>query len=200
MQSQWGTWMMCISTLMSLLLDIFPQAALISQPQVVLQPAEWTDWDLALRVEEACARTERATPWTLPTGAPLLVTRPQRRPNLQIHWTLARVALKGAMLSLYLPHTTLWLIARDTPAHSPPSSGHTVTLCTYAGTTRGHTGEMRGWLWVRVCPPEPAASSSCLHSCSTAHCLTTLLALPEKKTWAGSVISPHQTSPSLRKA
>lgn len=174
--------MMCIFMPMSLHLAIFPQAASISQLRGAQQPAEWTDWDLAQLVEEVCAQTERATLWTPPIGAPPPATRPQKRPSHQILWTLETVALKGAMLTLCLPRMTLWRMVRDTPALSPPSSGHTAIPCTYGGTTRGHMGEMRGWWWGRACPPEPAASSSFHHSCSTAHCPATLGPPPEKKT------------------
>lgn len=136
--------MMCIFMLTSPHLAIFPRAASISQPPGAQQPDEWNDWDLAQLGEEACARTERATLWTPRISAPPPATRPQRRPSPQIPWTRGIVALKEAMLTLCLPHMTLWLMVRDTPALSPLSSDHTAILCTYGGTTRGHMGQMKG--------------------------------------------------------
>lgn len=135
--------MMCICMPMSLRLAIFPPAALTSQLRAAQQHAELTDWDPAQLAEEARARKGKVTPWTPLTGAPPPATRPQRRPSRQTPWTQVKVALKGATATHCLPHTTLCLTARDTPAHSPPSSGHTATPCTYGGTTRGHTGQTR---------------------------------------------------------
>lgn len=167
---------------MSLHLAIFPQAVWTSPPRAAQQPVGWTDWDLAPPAEEACALTERATLWTHPTDAPPSATRPQRSPSHQMPSILGIVALKGAMHTHCHPHTTLCLMVKDTPAPSPPSSDRIATPCTCGGTTRGHTGRTRGWQWVRGCPLEPAAFSSCLRSCSTARCLATPGAPPERKT------------------
>lgn len=161
-------------------LAIFLPAASTSQLRAAQRPAEWRGWDLAQVAEEACAQRERATLWTPPTGAPPPAIKLQRSPSHQTPWIPGRA--KGAIPILSLPHMTLCLMVRDTPAPSPPSRGHTATPCTYGGITRGRTGETRDCWSGREYPPEPAASSSCPHSCSTAHCLATLGAPPEKKT------------------
>ena len=195
MPSQWGIWTMCIFMRMSLHLAIFLRVVWISRLRAAQQPAAWTDWDSLPAVEGARARTERATRWTLPTGAPQSAWRPQKRPSHRMAWTLETAPWREAMLTHCPRHANLWLTVRDTPAPSPPNSGPIATPCTYGETTSGHTGQRRGWPSGRACLLGPAASSCCLRSCSIARFLGTLEAPPEKKTWAGSVSNPFQSSP-----
>lgn len=172
-----------------------PRAVWTSRLQAALQPAAWTGWDLLPAEEGARARTERATPWTRPTGAPQSVWRPQRRPSHRTPWTPETAAWSAATLTRCRRRASLSLTVRDTPAPSPPNSGPIATPCTFGETTSGHTRPRRGCRSGRACPLEPAASSCCLRSCSTARFLATLEAPPEKKTWAGSASSSFQSSP-----